>query len=247
MNSVKQRINTILERLVAPIFQEALYKARAEIILEIRRMDENNRAMNFLESIVRPRVPWTGWAMHPSAILTVVNDILLNERAVVVEFGSGLSTLYAAKALSYQNGVLISFEHDEKWAQKINKDLRELQLTSWVQVVHVELAELYMDNQQYLWYSETSVRDYLNELNSPVDLVVVDGPPASTCSHARYPALPILKPYLNERYAIILDDVARPMEQEIVTRWEEVVTAKFKTDYRARGIAYGRFGAYYEV
>ena len=50
-------------------------------------------------------------------------------------------------------------------------------------------------------------------------MLVVDGPPEKTQSHARYPALPLFYEYLSDEAVVILDDAGRKEESEIVEMW----------------------------
>jgi hypothetical protein len=54
-----------------------------------------------------------------------------------------------------------------------------------------------------------------------LDLVIVDGPTAYEPGKAksREPALPLNRPFLSERAVVILDDVNRKGESEILDRW----------------------------
>ena len=223
-----------------------LRDATNEITWELQRVQENSKALDYLGRLLRPLEPWTAWTMHPSAILTVVSDILINGRSMVVECGAGLSTLYIAKALSMQGGRLISFESDLAWEERIGRQIEEFGLGASVELVHAELSEWRFQERQYLWYTEKLVRENL-ESAPPVDLLVVDGPSRSVCRHARYPAVPVIRPYLNDKYAIILDDIHRREEREVVDLWRKEIDATFVNDYRARGVSYGRHGACYDV
>ena len=58
--------------------------------------------------------------------------------------------------------------------------------------------------------------------DDPIDLLVVDGPPAHAASHglARYPALPLLADRLAPGGTVVPDDAERPGQQEVLRRWE---------------------------
>jgi hypothetical protein len=213
---------------------------------EIQTLAEDSKAMDYLGRLLKPLEPWTGWAMNPAAVLTVVSDILMNRRSVVVECGAGLSTLYAAKALSLQGGRLISFESDPAWADRTKRQLTELGLASHVALVEARLTQCMFGDEQYLWYDIATVKEHLAPAGS-VDLLVVDGPSQSVCRHARYPALPVVKPHLGQNYGIILHDTDRVQEKETVDLWRREIAAEFINDYRARRVAYARGGHFYEV
>ena len=78
----------------------------------------------------------------------------------------------------------------------------------------------------------------------PVDLLVVDGPPADTADKvlARYPALPVVHPRLAPGATVVLDDVERPGEQEVLTRWEREFDVRFERRSASAGVALGRVG-----
>ena len=68
----------------------------------------------------------------------------------------------------------------------------------------------------YIWYDEDMLpKDVL------IDLLVVDGPPGSTCRLARYPALPVFAEMMNKNACVFLDDANRKEEMEIVRRWRD--------------------------
>lgn len=231
---------------IRKVIQEERKKIVNNARVDIKRAEENVKAISYLDRFLSPNEPWTGWTMHPSAVLTVVNDIQINERSSVVECGSGLSTLYSAKACMEQGANLVSFENDGEWANRIRGKLQNLGLDKNADVVHAELEEWNFGGEAYLWYDEAVVRDCLSA-RSKVDLLVIDGPPKDTGHHARYPAIPAIREFLHDRYAIILDDIEREMERAIVKRWKQEVSARFQNDYRNRGICYARCGRSWEV
>jgi hypothetical protein len=77
-----------------------------------------------------------------------------------------------------------------------------------------------------------------------VDLLLVDGPPADTADKvlARYPALPALHGRLARGATVVLDDVERPGEQEVLRRWEGEFEIRFERRAAAAGVALGRLG-----
>jgi hypothetical protein len=76
------------------------------------------------------------------------------------------------------------------------------------------------------WYAPA----HLEAIPDGIDLLVVGGPKASApgLQLARYPALPHFAPKLTPDATVILDDVHRPGEQEIVERWEREHGRRFE-------------------
>lgn len=143
---------------------------------------------------------------------------------VIVEFGSGASTLVIADALR-QNGCgkLVSLEHSDFYGAQTFATLQAEQLQQWVDL---RIGELELWNGEHLnpedaekpsrWYP-TSLLDGVEN----VDLLWVDGPPGATCLFSRYPALPALADKLSQRAEVWMDDTIRQEEKDICNHWAE--------------------------
>jgi hypothetical protein len=59
----------------------------------------------------------------------------------------------------------------------------------------------------------------LPRVRSWIDLLFVDGPPATTGHQARYPALPLLIGSLSPVATAVLDDLVVPDMQEVLRLW----------------------------
>ena len=152
--------------------------------------------------------------MKPAGLLAVLNEIAFAEPRLVVECGAGVSTLFVARLLRQrERGRLVTVEHDAGWADWIARTLRAEGLDALAAVVHAPLAD---DG----WYEREPLQAALGD--EPVGLLLVDGPPADRPGRelARAPALPFFLPRLEPRAAVVLDDVWRAGEREVVARWE---------------------------
>ncbi|MGQ0480291.1 MAG: class I SAM-dependent methyltransferase [Pseudonocardia sp.] len=93
-----------------------------------------------------------------------------------------------------------------------------------VTVVHAPLAAHPLAVGGLAWYEPTALETGLDTAlrGDPVDLLLVDGPPAWQDGHglARYPALGALRHRLAPGATVMLDDVERPGEREVLRRWE---------------------------
>lgn len=211
--------------------------------------DEAARAA--LAALTGPYLPWGPGAMRPSGLLAVCNDIVLNRRRHVVELGSGVSTILLARLLTQQHPDggfrLAAVEHDLYWAGWVSGQLDREGLGREVTVVHAPLAEHAAAQPGLQWYDAEALDRGLDEALSgePVDLLLVDGPPAWQDGHelARYPALPALRHRLAEGASVILDDIERPGEQEILRRWEHETGLRFGRLAERAGVAMAGVGA----
>jgi hypothetical protein len=177
-------------------------------------------------------LPWTSGSMRPVALVEICNEIVHGERERIVECGAGVSTLLLARLLRERGaGTITSLEHDEHWAGLITAQLEREGLTTIAHVVHAPLGE------DPAWYDVADATD-------PVDLLIVDGPPAFDPGHEarRAPALAHFEEQLVPGAVVFLDDLDRPGEQQVVADWEASSSWRFEIDQRL-GIARGRRAA----
>lgn len=165
---------------------------------------------------VRQRVPpMRGWAASPDFLLEVVSQVLSRRPGLVLECGSGVSTLLIAYALQRNGaGLVHSLDHEDLFAQKTRELLDLHELAEWARVVHAPLEPVTLQEDTWWWYTP----DALEPLGE-IDMAVVDGPPHRTQSLARYPLLPLVHDKLGSDAVLLLDDYKRDDEREIVKRW----------------------------
>lgn len=156
-----------------------------------------------------------GWAMSPRGMLQAVELVDRPDVSLVVECGSGTSTLFLARAMQLKGaGRLISLEHLPEYAEKTRLALEDHALDEFAEVRLAPLEEVSVDDTSYMWYSPSTIADVAS-----ADVVIVDGPPQSTGTWARYPAYPLLRGALNESAMILVDDMGRADERAMVDAW----------------------------
>ncbi|HSC64234.1 MAG TPA: class I SAM-dependent methyltransferase [Caldimonas sp.] len=165
----------------------------------------------------QPLPPMRGASISPDLALLLHELVHTHHPALVVELGAGVSTLVIGYALeSAGTGRLITFEHDERHAQRTLGWVRRHGLERRVHVVHAGLQETRLAGEAWQWYGP-EVEETL--VGQRAGLVFIDGPPGSLQPLARYPARRRLAPFLGDEAVIVLDDVARPDEWAITERW----------------------------
>ncbi|MBJ7330033.1 MAG: class I SAM-dependent methyltransferase [Solirubrobacteraceae bacterium] len=186
-----------------------------------------------------PYLPWSSGAMRPGGLVEVCNEILLGERQRVLELGSGASTLLFARLLDQQGGTLEAIEHDARWAAWVTAQLEREDLGGVARVTRASLRPSPHAAGELPWYAADSLAEVLDD--APFDLLIVDGPPAHADGHglARYPALGALAAHLTEDAVVVLDDVIRPGETDVLERWEAETAFRF-VRHEVQGIAIGR-------
>lgn len=197
-------------------------------------------AMQYLEPIFDDYLPWNSYAIRPSGLVKIINEIIINNRIDILECGGGISTLYIAKILKDRGGHLYTIEHDADWAIFLEKLLVHQELTQYVSLVIAPFEDCsfsFHQDDRNLWYSLDSLKNSLH--NVEIDLLIVDGPPAydHKTMYARYPAVPFFKQYFASDYAVILDDIDRSGEKKIVNQWQQELKINFKRYPIQGGIA----------
>lgn len=207
-------------------------------------------AMQVLAPLSHRYLPWNSVAMRPAGLVSILNDICVNERSTIVECGGGISTLYIARLLAQLGrGRLQTVEHHRAWAGQLQRELQNEGLTDRASVVVAELVPTTMtlDGRECRWYDTAALQAVSRR--GKIDLLVVDGPPAGPGSRAlaRYPAVPFFGSHLADDYTIVLDDIYRRGEQAIVEAWEGLLGISFERRFAEGRVAVGRSDKSFEL
>ena len=228
---------------------EDLFKKQAEELLRVRRHLENvvknnsaNAARQVQSYIGMQEYLGTGnlpafnseshsWPVAADFALFLMQRLVLEQYDLVVEFGSGMSTVTVARTLAMEaerTGVpparFISFDHLNHYYQQTQAYLSQVGVGHVVELVLAPLKDWQAPDGQVQSYYDCD--DALSELarihGSTIRriLVIVDGPPASTGPQARYPAGPVVVQHFPAaRIDFLMDDYIRDDEKEVAQRW----------------------------
>ncbi len=189
---------------------------RVQSLNEFAQIESLMSLYNGLD-ITAPLPPSRGWAVSPDFAAILASLIQEHRPGLVVEAGSGLSTLISAYVLRKNGGgQVISLDHNEVYAAATTRNVAAHGLEDLARVIFAPLIRTSIHGKDWLWYDTKALQNVQS-----IDILVVDGPPASTQRLARYPALPILAPLLSDRAIIVIDDAFRPDERQMVARWLE--------------------------
>lgn len=183
------------------------------------KREEDILAFSFIQPLIGsfPLLPFNSSSLRPFCLAYILNEILINKRKKILEFGSGLSTILIARLIKKNNLDLefYSFEHDGAWADYIDENLSKEGLTSCVKLIKAPLKAVSTDLGEINWYDSETVYKKIKEIK--FDLLIIDGPPAylDVIKYSRYPAMFLLKKNLAKDYCILLDDAQRIGEKEI--------------------------------
>jgi predicted O-methyltransferase YrrM len=166
-------------------------------------------AMQALAPLQGAFLPWTPYSMRPSVIVAVLSDSVINRRDLIVECGSGNSTVYTARLLERRGtGRIVSIDDDGDWAGRTRELLDAEGLSGHAEVIHAPLRAG--------WYDTTAIPEL-----SGIGLLVVDGPPANTpqTAQARAGAVAYFESRLATDATVILDDMRRRGEAAVLEMW----------------------------
>jgi predicted O-methyltransferase YrrM len=204
---------------------------------ETMKIQEDIYALSQLQPLSSNYIVWSSSSIRPSAMVQILNEIIVNHRNTIVEFGCGITTVYIAKILKQNGGHLYSVEDNSKWIEIVSTMLKQDNLQDYVTFIHAPLSKSTYSLENCDWYDENIVQETLKGIE--LDMVIVDGPPAymEHTALSRYPAIPALSDQLSDDFCIVLDDIYRDGEKEILTNWEKELHINFNRQYVRGGIA----------
>jgi len=171
-------------------------------MIAYRQTEAFTQLTNLLD--FKAAIPATrSWAASPDLLLTISEIVKKNRPGLVVELGSGISTLVAAKSGARK---IISIDNSDAWGAKTVALLKEHK----VRGVDVRIAPLRPYANGSEWYDLDAIKDL-----KKIDLLIVDGPPGSKNPEARYPALQQFKDKLSPAAIVVIDDVNREGERKL--------------------------------
>lgn len=192
-------------------------------------------------SFAKSLPPAGGKAASPDFLKLLSDHVLQEKPEVVVECGSGLSSVVLARCLQINGkGRLYSLEHMKEFADHTRSQLDRQGLSNWARIIDAPLEPRQFNRWSFDWYSLRELPDL------PIDLIVVDGPPARTGFSPRYPAGPVLFPRLSSRGAVMIDDAGRREELAVIAEWRrEFPGLAFHTDLQEfeKGVCVARMTA----
>lgn len=175
----------------------------------------------FLEKL-NPAIPLptlSGWALETETAGFLVKTIMEDRPGVVLEIGSGVSTLLSCYALrSNGKGLIYSFDSEEQYYQRTLGLIRAhgMEPHCIVRAAPIEMIEIPGWSGPWLAPGAFESLD-----TGSIDLLLIDGPPGKLAYQARYPALPILREKLKKGGKILVDDADRVDESSMVERWKD--------------------------
>ncbi|UOK43756.1 MULTISPECIES: class I SAM-dependent methyltransferase [Flavobacterium] len=172
-------------------------------------------------------LPFTTSSLKFRFLACLVNDIVVNNRKTVLEFGSGISTIIAARLMKMNNldCTITTVDESAEWQGIIKKILKEENLLDYVKFVCAP-TEPSGDLHQSYEYNSPIVFEAI--ANKKFDLVLVDGPSAWQKKNvmSRASNVKFIKDNLADNFTIFIDNSDRPGEVELTKRMAATLNLK---------------------
>jgi predicted O-methyltransferase YrrM len=190
-----------------------------EVKKEIRQTFRQLEALQNLSAVLPAGdvLPATRvWAASPDLLVVLVDLVIAERPSLIVECGSGASTLWLALAMRRFkiDGRIIALDHDPVFGGKTRDFLARHDVGDLAEVRDAPLESFSLGGETYSWYARRAWEDLTG-----IDLLFVDGPPAVTGHQARYPALPLLSGSLSPAATVVIDDLIVPDMQNVLRLW----------------------------
>ncbi len=221
--AAQKQLETILvehrssAREIRVLAKEFRAEARLAHLSSARSVTETVSLLRLASLLFPPEaeLPPTGsFAVRPGTLAALVTTLLRSKPRVIVECGSGSSTVWFAAALRFLGGGHVyALEHEPNYGAQTQYYLDKNDVSSFATIVHAPLQEIETDGRS--WYSRSAVRG----LPHRIDVLFVDGPPKAVGEHVRAPAMAEFASRLFPGSLVLVDDMQRPDEQEIVAGW----------------------------
>jgi len=210
---------------VASVRRNVEATVRAEALNAVKQLEAFGAIAHYLNSgELMPGLH--GWPVSPDFALWLIELLERNRYDLVLEFGSGASTLLMRRVLARQGRSVPqwAFEHLPEFHAQTQALLDQ---AGFGQAVQLRLTPLQPMAQpdgstQPFYACEAALAEAAVAMQRPGlrVLVLVDGPPSATGVHARYPALPaVLAHFAAAQLDLLLDDYGRADEKAVAQRW----------------------------
>jgi predicted O-methyltransferase YrrM len=161
------------------------------------------------------------WALGAQTINWLEDRLAHLRPGLVLEFGSGTSTLCLARFLVDLHGPeavvrVVSIDQDESYAAETRDRLRRSGLDAYAKVLATSLGRQEIEGVMTSCYEMPANLSQVLD-GRKADFVVIDGPAAE--AGARFGTLPLARPYLSPSAAFVLDDGLRDGEIWVAKRW----------------------------
>lgn len=218
-----ERMGLNLEKVLNDPIPPIIKQAKDDVLKTLATSDE--RSLMWLAPILIgwPYIPYTYPAPEPAYLTHIFNDIIINKRKSILEFGAGLSTILMGRLLKLNkiDAEVKVIDDSEDWISVLRMIMKDEGTDSYVKLIYSPSKSYEGKIYGNYWYDV----DYINDgvKDAVFDCVLVDGPVGHVCKYSRYGAGAYVKDRLAPKFAIFLHDAVRLDEQVIIKKWKSLL------------------------
>ena len=176
-------------------------------------------------------IPYNAWSISPQGMMVIVNHVLINNVKTIVEFGTGISTVFLNN-LSIKNNLglkIISIDHDANWQKVIKEKYKAID----VEYICAPLTGKQTFKKEHFFWYDTELLKSIDKKQT--DFIIVDAPIGSANLYERAGAFEFFKEELNTPgFSCYLDDTFEPTVKEIMLHYYP--NAKLYPDFGIAGL-----------
>lgn len=223
------KISEYLDTKLTNFFERGFRKNKEQILKKIVSAASYDYLMNNLSGNIV--LPYNSWSISPQGMMVIVNHILVNDVKTIVEFGSGISTIFLNN-LSIKNNLnlkIISVDHDAAWQNSLKTKYKADQ----VEYLQCPLnTRMKFKDIEFLWYDADALKKIDRQ---KTDLVIIDAPIGNKNIYERAGAFEFFKQeFGRSNFSCYLDDTNNPPFKEIMKHY--FPEARFYPDFSIAGL-----------
>lgn len=192
-------------------------------------MDQKG-GISTLDNLVDNFIPYTGSSLSFRTLQLVCNDVKINGRNNILEFGSGISTIFLEALTRGEDNKIFSIENNSEWI-KVIKDYIVRNNGDPTKIIFIDSP--IVRYREIGYYNINKIRSELekNLNNENIDIYIVDGPISNEKKKIdRSMCEVFIKEYANKTYSIFIDDTHRKSEYNLSINLEKRFELK-RIDY----------------
>jgi len=225
------KLSKYLDAKLTNFFERGFRKNKDEILKKIVSASSYDYLMNNLSGGMV--LPYNAWSISPQGMMMIINHILVNDVKTIVEFGTGISTVFLHN-LSLKNNLdlkIISVDHDAKWQQTIKTRYK----ATGVEYINCPLTtNMVFNNKPFSWYDLEALK---NIDQQSTDFVIVDAPIGTGSPYERAGALEFYKQEFNRsNFSCYMDDTNYPPLKEVMLHY--FPKARFYANFSIAGLGH---------
>ena len=175
-----------------------------------------------IDGLIRA-LPTRGWHLRAEAMRVVAEIVAEARPRLVLELGSGSSTVLLARQCASRGGGarVVTVEESPLFAEQTRRRLRRHNLLDLVSIVVSPVVRTRIGCWRGYCY-EMSEADIASAMaGERADLVLIDGPMSAWTlrGDCRYATLLLIRRWLAERAIVLVDDADRRYERDTIERW----------------------------